>query len=114
MLSYLLVCLCMSGITQAQTDSVKEFQIVKFEPKVENTVRNFLPANTLVTAWSYGALNQKDEAIRFIDRQIKYFPDYKLILWSKSVYIKDNSITLAESEKDANARIIEQLIKQGF
>jgi hypothetical protein len=88
--------------------------IVKFEPKVENTVRNFLPANTLVTAWAYEALSKRDEAVRFIDRQIKYFPDYKLILWSKSVYMKDNSITLAEGDKDTNARIIEQLIKQGI
>ena len=56
----------------------------------------------------------KEEAIRFIDRQIKYFPDYKLILWSKSVYMKDNSFTLAESDKDANARIIEELIKTGI
>ena len=53
------------------------------------------------------------KASRFIDRQIKYFPDYKLILWSKSVFEKDNSFKLAENEKDANARIIEQLIKHG-
>ena len=88
--------------------------IVKFEPKVENTVRNFLPANTLVTAWAYEALNQREEGVRFIDRQLKYFPDYRLILWSKSVYMKDDSIILSESDKDANARIIEQLIKHGM
>jgi tetratricopeptide (TPR) repeat protein len=87
--------------------------IVKFEPKVENTVRNFLPANTLVTAWAYEALNQRDEAVRFIDRQLGYFPDYKLIQWSKASFEKSGSVTLAANEKDANARIIEQLIKQG-
>ena len=87
--------------------------IVKFEPKVENTVRNFLPANTLVTAWAYEALNQRDEAVRFIDRQLGYFPDYKLIQWSKASFEKNSSVTLSENEKDANARIIEQLIKQG-
>ena len=88
--------------------------IVKFEPKIDNTVRNFLPANTLVTAWTYDAMNKKDEAIRFINRQLTYFPDYKLILWSKAVYEKDNSFKLAENEKDANARIIEELMKTGF
>lgn len=84
--------------------------IVKFEPKVENTVRNFLPANTLVTAWAYEAMNRKDEAIRFIDKQTGYFPDYKLIQWSKAVFEKDNAFKLAENEKDANARIIEKLM----
>ena len=42
----------------SEADAVLK-NIVKFEPKVENTVRNFLPANTLVTAWAYEALNQK-------------------------------------------------------
>ena len=88
-------------------------KIVKFEPKVENTVRNFLPANTLVTAWAYEALGQKDDAVRFIDRQLGYFPDYKLIQWSKSAFEKNDSVKLTDSDKDANARIIEQLIKQG-
>jgi hypothetical protein len=87
--------------------------IIKFEPKVENTVRNFLPANTLVTAWAYEALNRKDEAMRFIDRQVGYFPGYKLILWSKAAFEKNSSVTLAENEKDANARIIGELIKTG-
>jgi tetratricopeptide (TPR) repeat protein len=88
--------------------------IVKFEPKVENTVRNFLPANSLITAWAYEALNRKSEGSQFIDRQLKYFPDYRLILWSKAVYEKDSSFILAENEKDANARIIEQLLKAGI
>ncbi|MEI6049804.1 MAG: DUF5107 domain-containing protein [Bacteroidota bacterium] len=85
--------------------------IIKFEPKIDNTVRNFLPANTLVTAWAYEALNRKGEATLFIDSQIKYFPDYKLILWSKAAFGKDTTFKLAENEKDANARIIEQLIR---
>lgn len=88
--------------------------IIKFEPKVDNTVRNFLPANTLVTAWAYEALNRKSDAVQFIDKQIKYFPDYKLILWSKAAFEKGSSFILTENEKDANARIIEQLIKQGI
>jgi hypothetical protein len=84
--------------------------IVRFEPKVENTVRNFLPANTLVTAWAYEALNNKSEGSQFIEQQLKYFPDYRLILWSKAVFEKESSFTLAETEKDANARILGQLM----
>jgi tetratricopeptide (TPR) repeat protein len=86
--------------------------IVKFEPKIENTVRNFLPANTLVTAWAYDALGHPDEAKSFIDRQESYFPNYRLITWSRAEYEKDNSFSLPENEKDANVRILEELISK--
>jgi hypothetical protein len=86
--------------------------IIKFEPRIDNTVRNFLPANALVTAWAYERLNRKSEATQFINQQVKYFPDYKLLLWSKAVFEKDKSFVLPENEKDANARIIEQLTSQ--
>ncbi len=89
-------------------------RIIKFEPKIDNTVRNFLPANTLVTAWAYERLNRRSEAIQFIDRQVKDFPQYKSVLWSKAAFNKDNSFVLNENEKDANVRIIEQLISQGL
>jgi tetratricopeptide (TPR) repeat protein len=88
--------------------------IVKFEPKVENTVRNFLPANTLVTAWAYEALKRRSEGVQFIEKQISYFPDYRIILWSKAAFEKDSTFKLAENEKDANVRIIERLITAGF
>ena len=88
--------------------------ILKFEPKIDNTVRNFLPANALVTAWAYERLNRRNDGIRFIDKQIQYFPDYRLLQWSKAEFEKDNTFVLAENEKDANARIIEQLILTGM
>lgn len=88
--------------------------IIKFEPRIDNTVRNFLPANALVTAWAYERLNKRDEAIQWLKRQMEYFPDYKLLLWSKAVFEKDNSFVLSETDKDANARIIEQLMLPGM
>jgi tetratricopeptide (TPR) repeat protein len=88
--------------------------IVKFEPRIDYTVRNFLPANALVTAWAYERLNKKDEAVQWLNRQIGYFPDYKLLLWSKAVFEKDNTFVLQEGAKDANARIIEQLLLPGM
>jgi len=87
-------------------------KIIKFEPKVDNTVRNFLPANTLITAWACEALNRKADAAKFIDKQLEYFPDYKLIRWSKAVYNHDSSFKLNDNEKDPNTRIIEALINQ--
>jgi tetratricopeptide (TPR) repeat protein len=87
-------------------------KILKFEPKVDNTVRNFLPANTLITAWAYEALDRKADGGKFIDKQLEYFPDYRLIRWSKAVYNQDSFFNLNDNEKDPNTRIIEALIKQ--
>jgi tetratricopeptide (TPR) repeat protein len=85
-------------------------QIIKFEPRVENTVRNFSPSNAIVTAWAYEKLNRRNEAVKWLDRQIKYFPDHKLLLWSKAMFEHDKNFVLHESEKDVNARIVEQII----
>jgi hypothetical protein len=87
--------------------------IVKFEPRVDNTVRNFFPSNAIVTAFAYEQMNKKDDAVKWLDFQIKDFPDNKLLLWSKAAFIKDNAFTISENEKDANVRIIEELAKAG-
>ena len=87
--------------------------VIKFQPRVENTVRNFLPSNALVTAWAFEKLSKRDEATQWLDSQVKNFPNNKLLLWSKAKFLKDNSVVLSENEKDANARIIEQLIPAG-
>ncbi len=87
--------------------------VIKFQPRVENTVRNFLPSNALVTAWAFEKLSKRDEATQWLDSQVKAFPNNKLLLWSKAKFLKDNAFVLTENEKDANARIIEQLILAG-
>jgi hypothetical protein len=88
--------------------------IVSFQPRIDNTVRNFTPANTLVTAWALERLNRKNEAGSFINRQISDFPDYKSLLWSKALFENDKEFILPLNEKDANVRIIEQLISSGI
>jgi hypothetical protein len=89
-------------------------RIVSFQPVIDNTVRNFTPANTLVTAWAFERMNQKNKAASFIDTQIRNYPKYKNLLWSKAMYEKDNNYVLPEIEKDANVRIIEKLISSGM
>jgi hypothetical protein len=85
-------------------------QIIQFEPRVDNTVRNFSPSNALVTAWAYDRLNRRNDAVQWLNRQIKEFPDYKLLVWSKAMFEHDKSFVLKESDKDVNVRIIERLI----
>lgn len=85
-------------------------KIIAFQPKIENTVKNFIPANALVSAWAYEQLNQKAAGINWLNNQIQLFPANKELLWSKSVFMKENKITLTALEKDANTRILERLI----
>ena len=97
----------------AEAESMLD-RIVSFLPVTDNTVRNFIPANTLVTAWTYERLNQKDKAASFIDTQIGNYPKYRHLLWSKAMYEKDSNYVMPENEKDANIRIIEKLISSGM
>jgi hypothetical protein len=84
-------------------------RIIKFEPLIENTVKNFFPANALVTAWAFDKLNRRSEAIQWLNDQIRDFPNFNLLLWSKSVFEKDNIFILHEDEKDATVVILEKL-----
>jgi tetratricopeptide (TPR) repeat protein len=104
--------LCLTGMKKSDEAKKKLDRVVEFSPRIENTVRNFIPSNAVITAWTYERLGNKDEAVKWLDSQIKAFPRSKLIEWSKAVYLKDNNFVLSEGEKDANARIIELLMTQ--
>jgi len=97
--------LCYSHLKKSE-DAHKSLQrIVQF-----NSTQNVYPENALVTAWAFEKLNQKDKAIEWLDKQIQAFPGNRKLLWSKSVFEGNNSITLSTTEKDANVRILEQLM----
>ena len=104
--------LCLNGLKKLPEAQTKLDLIIKFKPGIENTVRNFLPSNAIVTAWSYDKLGRKDEGLKWLDSQITAFPRSKLIEWSKAVYTNDAGFVLKENDKDANARIIEELIRK--
>ncbi len=106
--------LCLTGLKKPAEAQLTLETIIKFKPGVENTVRNFLPSNAVITAWSYDKMGMKDEGIKWLDSQIEAFPKSKLIEWSKAVYLKDKTYVINENEKDANARIIDLLMKSDF
>jgi Tfp pilus assembly protein PilF len=104
--------LCLTGLKKSSEAQLKLDAIIKFRPGIENTVRNFLPSNAIITAWTYEKLGRKDEGVKWLDSQIEAFPKSKLIEWSKALFTGNNEFVLTESDKDANARVIEQLIKK--
>jgi len=81
-----------------------------FNPRVDNTVRNFQPANELVTAWAYKAMNAPEKGTDWLNQQSKAYPDNTAIAWGKAVYENQPIPASDVMEKDANARILEAFL----
>jgi predicted Zn-dependent protease len=82
-------------------------RIMDFNPQIDNTVSNFLPANHLVTAWAIEKLNGNTAAISWLNGEIQKYPDDKVIKWCREVY---ESKTFKESNvSDAGIRVLEKL-----
>ncbi|CAN5536075.1 hypothetical protein BH10BAC2_BH10BAC2_09440 [soil metagenome] len=102
--------LCYSKTKQKDTTALLQ-KIIDFKPLVDNTIRNFLPANALVTAWAYDKMNMHNKANEWLDKEILHYPNIKLLKWSKEVF-ENNKITDKDIiTKDATARVLTQLIE---
>ncbi len=95
---------------QGEKASAALKRIIQFSPRVDNTVRNFIPANTLITAWAFKKLNQKDKAMQWLDEQVKSYPGNPVMPWSKQVFEKNELIMFPDKVAEANIRIIEKLM----
>ncbi len=84
-------------------------KILAFTPQVDNTVKNFSPANQLVTAWAMEQMASKEKAIRWLQKQVELYPDNKVIKWAFELFSKQEAIVLAADEKDGEVRILEEL-----
>ena len=93
------------GKKQLASQSLKK--ITDFKPKIENTVRNFLPANHLITAWAIGKMISKKDATQWLNEEAKKYPDNKIIQWCKQSY--DNGSVEADNGSDLSIRLIQQL-----
>jgi tetratricopeptide (TPR) repeat protein len=86
-------------------------KITAFHAQVENTVRNFFPANALVTAWAFDRLGRHDEAVQWLNGQIQAHPGDPILLWCQSVFEGRNTAGLPVGGKDANMRILQQWMR---
>ena len=84
--------------------------ILAFNPRIDNTVRNFQPANELVTAWAYKAKNAPEKGSAWLEQQSKAYPENSAIAWGRAVYENQPVPTSAVMERDANARILEAFL----
>ncbi|MGN6438893.1 MAG: DUF5107 domain-containing protein [Agriterribacter sp.] len=89
-------------------------RIQKFTPRVDNTVRNFIPSNALISAWAIEKTEGKEKAIEWLNSQISEHADQQKILeWSKAVFEGSIPQSIPEDEKDASMRIVEALMAKG-
>ncbi|MCO5235695.1 MAG: DUF5107 domain-containing protein [Chitinophagaceae bacterium] len=85
-------------------------RIIRFTPGIDNTIRNFIPSNALISARAIEIMDSKERSIEWLDQQILAFPQLKNILqWSKDRFENKKGVALAGSERDAGIRILEAL-----
>ena len=85
-------------------------KIISFDPKIENTVRNFIPANNLVTLWALEKTESKQRAADWLNEQLNDEPGNRYLFWVKAIF-QNSKPDLAGNEKDASVRILEQLME---
>ncbi|MFT3704388.1 MAG: DUF5107 domain-containing protein [Agriterribacter sp.] len=92
-------------------DSDKLLQQVKsFKPEVDNTVRNFIPSNALVTAWAIEKKEGKEKANEWLNEQMNTFPELKTTwTWVKDMLDKKPAADSSTMEEDAGVRILTAL-----
>jgi tetratricopeptide (TPR) repeat protein len=83
-------------------------KIVSFSPRVENTVRNFIPANHLVSFWALAKTKNQQEAESWLNEEILRLPGNKTLSWVKA-NAEHYENDFLDADKDASMRILEQL-----
>ena len=100
---------CYTSLGDADKAKSALQNIIAFNPKVDNTVMNFLPANQLITAWAIEKTSSAQKAEEWLQKQARLYPDNKIVQWTFETYRKKQSNILTEEEKDGEVRIIEKL-----
>ncbi|MBW7890079.1 MAG: DUF5107 domain-containing protein [Chitinophagaceae bacterium] len=102
--------LCSNKLKKPGGDELLD-HILKFTPRIDNTIRNFIPSNALVSAWAIEKREGRDKALEWIDGQIVAYPRFRPVLqWSKHVFESGKAASLPESMKDAGSGILEALL----
>jgi predicted Zn-dependent protease len=100
---------CYTNLGDSEKAKQSLQKITAFNPKIDNTVMNFLPANQLVSAWAIEKTSSANEAEKWLKNQASLYPTNKIVQWTLLVYTKKPSDILTADEKDGEVRIIEKL-----
>jgi hypothetical protein len=101
--------MCYTSLGDKATANESLQKIIAFNPKIDNTVMNFLPANQLVSAWAIEKTSNAKKAEEWLKAQADMYPSNKIIQWTLQTFTKKQSTSLTEDEKDGEVRILEKL-----
>jgi len=100
--------LCYVKTRQPKQAELSLKKILEFNPRIENTVINFFPANELVTAWALEKIQSRTKAAEWLQEEVKKYPGNKIIQWCLQVFNGEKA-GIADNT-DSGARLIERLI----
>ncbi|NNV55957.1 DUF5107 domain-containing protein [Limnovirga soli] len=85
-------------------------KLIAFTPKIDNTVRNFLPANNLISAWAYDALQNHAAAEQLLNQWQQKEPSNAIFNWCKTQYETPGKV-VNDNVKNESVRIINALLQ---
>ena len=90
--------------------------IQQFTPAIDNTVRNFIPSNALVSAKVIEKTLGREKALQWLNEQESRFPETaKTLQWCKAMLEnRASSAGTSPGAKDAGMRILEALARLGL
>ncbi|MEO8762787.1 MAG: DUF5107 domain-containing protein [Ginsengibacter sp.] len=100
--------LCYKQMNKKNEAQASLENISKFHPQIENTTRNFLPANSLVTAWTLQKLQSNAQAIKWLNSQIDQYRGNKILEWCRQMF--ENKIPARSEIDDAGVRLLQQVM----
>jgi predicted Zn-dependent protease len=77
--------------------------------KIVKVPGSYPQATWLVTASAMEKLNQKDEATKWLDQLIQKYPENKILLWCKAMFLNQPADFLSADEKNATIRVLDAL-----
>jgi tetratricopeptide (TPR) repeat protein len=63
----------------------------------------------LVTAWAMEKQDKKNEANQWLDQLIQKYPQNKMLIWVKAMFLNQPANNLSATEKNATVRLLEQI-----
>jgi len=99
------------GLGDEAKASEKLAKVLAFMPKVENTVRNFEPANQVVSAWALDAAGKKAEAAQVIKGWQSKEPEEGLYRWCLAVYEHNRPSEENGAANNSMARVVNELLR---
>lgn len=83
-------------------------KILQFRPGIYNTVRNFQPANHLVSIWAFIEAGKAKEGLEWFEAEKKKYPEINLFKWVSGL-VYDQPIE--NDSDDAGVRVLERIMK---